>query len=98
MLYLLVVGGGGVVLLLIVAMIVLPVVCCKLRNRRDGHNFHRHPVSESASKPIAETTTQESTFTEEDVPASRTVGTDGVESQLVSVSYHITITTIAFIV
>ena len=77
-LYLLVVGG--VVLLLIVAMIVLLVVCCKLRNRQGGHNLRR-PVPVSPSKPTAEITTQESTFTEEEeqpVPAPQTVGTDGV--------------------
>ena len=100
MLYLLVVGGGGVVLLLIVAVIVLAVVCCKLRNRRrGGRNLHR-PVPVSASKPIAETTTQESTFTEEEqpVPAPRNVDIDGVtESPLESVSHHITVMTISII-
>ena len=104
MLYLLVhvVGGAGVVLLLIVAMIamiVLPVVCCKRRNRRGGHDLH-HPEPESASKPTAESNTQESTFTEEEqpVPASRNVDVDGVnESPLGSVDHHTTITHEVFI-
>ena len=98
MLYLLVVGGG-VALLLIVAMIVLLVVCCKLRLHRGGHNFG-YPVPVSPSEPTAENTTQESTFTEEEeqpVPAPQTVGTDGVESPLESVSYHTTITHEVFI-
>lgn len=94
MLYRLIVGGGGVVLLLII--VVLLVVCCKQRNRQGGRTL-RHPVLESASKPTAETNTQESTFTEEEqpVPAPRNVDVDGVtESPLESVSHRITIMTI----
>ena len=79
--------GGGVVLLLIVAMIVLAVLCCKLRNCRGGH-YLCHPVLESPPKPTAETTTQESTFTEKEqpVPASRNVDVHGVNEP--SCSYH----------